>query len=60
MKRSCPIQEVGREVSNFMERFRAVQKGNDVLKESRLERAGLIDKGFSSLSSGQSCMTFRC
>lgn len=43
-----------------MERFRAVQRGSDVLKESMLERARLIDRGFSSLSSGESCMTFRC
>lgn len=59
-KKSCPIQEVGREVSNFVDRFRAVHRGSDVLEESRLERIGPIDRGFSSLSSGDSCMTFGC
>lgn len=56
MKGSCLIQEVGREVSKFVERLRVVQRGSGVLEESRLERAGLIDKGFPSTSGGDSCM----
>ena len=50
VKRSCPIREVGEEVKKFVERFRGVQRGSDVLEESRLGRAGLIDRGFPPVS----------
>lgn len=30
--------------------------GSDVLEESKLGRTGLIDRGFSSASGGDSCM----
>ena len=54
-KGSCPIQEMGEEVKKFVKRFRGVQRGSDVLEESRLGRAGLIDRGFPSASGGDSC-----
>lgn len=54
-KESCPIQEVGEEVKKFVQRFRGVQRGSDVLEESRLGRVGLIDRGFPSASGSDSC-----
>lgn len=43
-------------MKKFVEMFRGVQRGNDVLEKSRLGRAGLIDRGFSHASGSDSCM----
>ena len=56
VKRSCPIQEVGEEVKKFVEKLRGVQRGSDVLEESRMGRAGLIDRGFPPTFGSDSCM----
>lgn len=43
-------------MKKFVERLRSVQRGSDVLEESRLGRARLIDRGFPPASSCDSCM----
>ncbi|XP_006485823.3 uncharacterized protein LOC102613000 [Citrus sinensis] len=55
-KGSCPVQEVGREVKKFVDRLRGAQRGSDVLEESRLWRAGLIDRSPPPTPGGYSCI----
>ena len=55
-KGSCPVQEVGRDVKKFVDRLRGAQRGSDVLDESRLWRAGLIDRSPPPAPGGDSCM----
>ncbi|XP_052299231.1 uncharacterized protein LOC102623630 [Citrus sinensis] len=55
-KGSCPVQEVGREVKKFMDRLRGAQRGSDVLEESRLWRAWLIDRSPTPAPGGDSFM----
>ena len=43
-------------MKKFVERFRGAQRGSDVLEESRLRRARLIDRSFPPASGGDSCM----
>ncbi|XP_052290930.1 uncharacterized protein LOC127900331 [Citrus sinensis] len=55
-KGSCPVQEVGREVKKFVDRLRGAQRGSDVLDESQLWRAGLIDRSPPPAPGGDSFM----
>ena len=55
-KGSCPVPEVGREVKKFVDRVRGAQRGSDVLGESRLWRAGLIDRSPLPAPGGDSFM----
>ena len=43
-------------MKKFMDRLRGAQRGSDVLEESRLWRAGLIDRSPTPAPGGDSCM----
>lgn len=45
-------------MSKYVVRIRGVHRGSDVLEESKLGRAGLIDRGFQSASGGDLCMVW--
>lgn len=56
-KGTCSVHEVGRKVSDVIERFRSLQSESDVLSTIRLVGVGLIDESLPSSSGGDTRTT---